>query len=142
MARRAGRVVRFTTGALEYVDANRGLPRSTYRAFEDEPLYGYPDTAVDLERWFSPGYGATPHISAPRGRSLYVGTRLSYAPPYRRRLYAGWQRFELGTMPHRVGFCVRRKQRREVLFALGRAGYGGSAPKRHYRRNMNSNYGC
>lgn len=44
--------------------------------------------------------------------------------------------------PQRVHRCVRRKQRRETLFALRRAGYSGSAPKRHYRRNAFSNYSC
>lgn len=37
--------------------------------------------------------------------------------------------------------CVRRNARREVLFAQGKAGYGGSAPGR-YRRTSNSNYSC
>lgn len=45
-------------------------------------------------------------------------------------------------VPLRVGFCVRRKARREVLFALRRAGYGGSAPKRHYRRTQDSQWRC
>lgn len=45
-------------------------------------------------------------------------------------------------VPTRVKFCVARKQRREVLFAMERAGYSGSAPKRHYRRNEDSNWRC
>lgn len=44
--------------------------------------------------------------------------------------------------PARVAFCVRRKQRREVLFAFQRAGFGGSAPKRHYVRGVDSQYRC
>lgn len=44
--------------------------------------------------------------------------------------------------PSRVRFCVRRKQRKEVLFALGRAGYSGSARKMHWRRNASSQYSC
>lgn len=44
--------------------------------------------------------------------------------------------------PLRVLFCVRRKMRREVLFALRRAGYSGSARKRHYHRSQESKYGC
>lgn len=44
--------------------------------------------------------------------------------------------------PSRALFCVRRKQRKEVLFALGRAGFRGSAPKKHYRRTQDSQYRC
>lgn len=39
-------------------------------------------------------------------------------------------------------FCVGRKERREVLFALKRAGFSGSAPKRHYRRTSKSQWRC
>lgn len=45
-------------------------------------------------------------------------------------------------VPNRVQFCLRRKARRQVLFALSRAGYGGSAPKRKYFRTQNSQYRC
>lgn len=44
--------------------------------------------------------------------------------------------------PLRVKFCRQRKERREVLFAFNRAGFSGSAPKRHYRRTQDSQYGC
>lgn len=44
--------------------------------------------------------------------------------------------------PRKVLFCVRRKQRREVLFAIRRAGYSGSARKPYYRRTVNSQYRC
>lgn len=45
-------------------------------------------------------------------------------------------------LPAKVRFCIQRKQRKQVLFALDRAGYRGSAPKRHYIRNSNSQYRC
>ena len=45
-------------------------------------------------------------------------------------------------VPNRVYFCVQRQQRKQVLFALGRAGYSGSARKRHYNRTQNSQYRC
>lgn len=52
-------------------------------------------------------------------------------------------------IPTRVKFCTRRKERREVLFALDRAGYRGSGPGRsrhpdepRYRRTEESNYTC
>lgn len=38
--------------------------------------------------------------------------------------------------------CVKRRIRREVLFARGRAGYSGSAPKVHYRRTEDSKVRC
>lgn len=42
--------------------------------------------------------------------------------------------------PHRVAICVRRKRRKEVIFALGRAGRGGSFRKP--RRNFYSSVEC
>lgn len=44
--------------------------------------------------------------------------------------------------PAKVVFCVRRKERREVLFAKQRAGFRGSAKKRFWRRSQNSQYRC
>lgn len=45
-------------------------------------------------------------------------------------------------VPNRVSFCLQRKSRREVLFALRRAGFRGSAPKRHYLRRQSSAWRC
>jgi len=45
-------------------------------------------------------------------------------------------------VPRLVKFCRQRKERREVLFAMRRAGFSGSAPKRHYRRTPDSLFGC
>lgn len=44
--------------------------------------------------------------------------------------------------PKKVMFCVVRKQRRQVLFALRRAGYSGSVKKRFYRRDYSSQWRC
>lgn len=44
-------------------------------------------------------------------------------------------------VPAKVAFCVRRKQRREVLFSLRVAGRRGSAPG-PYRRTPDSYYTC
>lgn len=50
--------------------------------------------------------------------------------------------------PLRVLFCVRRKARREVLFAYSKAGFGGSSPGRRdrsgrkYRRSASSAFSC
>lgn len=43
-------------------------------------------------------------------------------------------------VPEKVAVCVRRKQRREVIFAKGRAGKGAKA--RYRRRNDRSNVSC
>lgn len=42
--------------------------------------------------------------------------------------------------PSAVGVCIRRKRRKEVLFALNRAGKGSRSRKR--RRNENSDVSC
>lgn len=42
----------------------------------------------------------------------------------------------------RVSFCVSRKKRREVLFALNRAGFRGSARKVKWKRSYNSQWRC
>lgn len=46
--------------------------------------------------------------------------------------------------PRRVLFCVRRKARKEVLFAHSKVGYRGSSPgrRRTYRRTGNSAFRC
>lgn len=42
----------------------------------------------------------------------------------------------------RVSFCAKRKERREVLFAMKRAGYRGSVKKKSWRRTFNSQWRC
>lgn len=51
--------------------------------------------------------------------------------------------------PKRVLFCVRRKIRRESMFALRKIGFRGSSPgrrskfnKKYYQRNYSSQYSC
>ena len=41
--------------------------------------------------------------------------------------------------PRRVTVCVRRKQRKEVLHAIGKSGRNGG---RSYRRSQHSNFSC
>lgn len=55
-----------------------------------------------------------------------------------------------GSLSHRIGFevprqvvvCVRRKRRREVMHALGKAGRGGVGRGRRRRTNEFSEIGC
>lgn len=83
-----------------------------------------------------------PWYASPAVRRLAVFT----TSPYRhagRRSEAMQSLSGLGLrVPDRVRFCVQRKQRRQVLFAQGRAGFGGSAPKRHYVRRAESAWRC
>lgn len=136
------RVVGFpAAGDSEFYESNRMLPRRTYRDFEGELLYSSPSQAVYRE-------------SRRDGRMPAFSTRvtLSYPVPAKRSVFAKsfasrGVRLQypvlrvLNKQPMRVRFCVQRKTRREVLFALRRAGYSGSAP-RSYSRSANSNYGC
>ncbi|WNK13477.1 MAG: hypothetical protein [Microvirus sp.] len=66
-----------------------------------------------------------------KGRATPKG-RATYSTNFR---HAGIPVFEA---PKFVAICVRRKQRREVLLALGKGGGG----KRHPRRNQFSNVRC
>lgn len=142
MGRRRGRdrVVGLpATGGRLFRDLPNGeLPRSTYRDYEplsgrnaaDAPVYPY------RARIVGPRYLLTPS-------SRRLGIPRFKLPSYAKQILrsVSW-RANLNRMPSRVKFCLARKSRREVLFAMGRAGFGGSAPKKHYRRTSNSNYGC
>lgn len=70
-----------------------------------------------------------------------VRRRFHAKPPFRGGSYAAMRILRLA-VPRRVRFCVVRRIRRQVLFAFGRAGYSGSAPKRHYSRSANSLWRC
>lgn len=85
-------------------------------------------------RGFDRGMGQRP-ISAAHHYLRLLGSLPSRTPPLAKQpLFI--------RVPTKVGFCLQRKQRREVLFALRRAGFGGSAPKRRYRRTQNSQWRC
>lgn len=79
-----------------------------------------------------------------RALPLLPGKRLPHPPPEsQRRLAKWWRDFNAlqVRVPSKVAFCVRRKQRRETLFALDIAGRRGLG--RHgVRRNENSNWSC
>lgn len=135
MRRRRDRVV-FPTGGSQSNDPNGTLPRRTYREFEDEVLYTSPAAAVYREDGQS---GRWPQITPS------PVLQFEYSPAKRAKRfvarYPQWK-YVLNRAPSRVQFCFERRQRREVLFALKRAGFRGSAPKKSYRRTANSNYGC
>ena len=43
---------------------------------------------------------------------------------------------------HRDTVCGERHKRRVILFTLGKIGFSGSSPKRHYRRTIDSQFTC
>lgn len=75
----------------------------------------------------------------PRSRSSSYGSRRREAPPFN-RLSAQLSGLFFSN-PHRVTVCMRRRERREVLWARGLAGRSGSAPG-PYRRGPDSAWSC
>lgn len=123
------------------------LPRGTYRDSEarsgtlrrDQSVY-----RLGADRWDSPVGPANFKL---RLRSVAAsGARHGLMPrkssPYAKQVLRFLSWLPEVHIPSRVAFCVRRKQRREVLFALKRAGYSGSARKGHWRRTAYSKYRC
>jgi len=146
------------------------LPRSSVSG-DDQGEFSYPDRAYNRAGRVLPpflnrrGMGRSPITAHPRSSSRvsrlnpispFLPSRLSgvigeawvraLSVPSLRRRSRRTQQTKLSALsvrvPTRVKFCLQRKQRREVLFAFRRAGYGGSAPKRSYRRTQNSQYRC
>lgn len=82
----------------------------------------------------------------PAARVLVSNVRGFVSSPQARAFTPKARMLALGRLfysaPARVRKCVQRKERRAVLFALERAGFAGSAPKRHYRRTEDSNWRC
>lgn len=138
MSRRRRDRVAFNTGEREFYRSSGTLPRSADRDFGNE-LYGYRSEAVYPSHWRA-------DERSPQFFTSTVVSRARYPtkPGRKARLSSGFSRpvATLRELPYRVRECVRRKDRREVLFAVKRAGYSGSAPKRSYIRKLMSNYGC
>lgn len=102
------------------------------------------------ERFPRGGRGVITPLSAKRLRRL-LNPRLATRHLFLQSGFDPWRTLHAGVRfanPARVLTCVARKVRREVLFALDRAGYRGSGPGsrrpdgRMYRRDASSNYGC
>lgn len=74
-----------------------------------------------------------PEVFYPSAKRVAPHAKLTFGNPYLSQLAM--------RVPRHVLFCVRRKSRREVLFAYRRAGFSGSAPRR-YRRTAESRYSC
>lgn len=131
------------------------LPRPQERVqsdvFEDDRRWSYSSTRSAVSggvpgRRFTPGrkpgfYPALPArgISAHRGVANLFSS--SGRPPSLLKAQLRALEEVRARAPSRVRFCVQRKQRKEVLFALGRAGFSGSA-RGKYRRTSSSQYRC
>lgn len=107
--------------------------------------------------WISPGGygGASPHASQRRrsplvkvGGTAYRGRAVTPPPSMqaRRLISSSWRAFNTLQFrnPQKEVICVRRAVRRNVLFAMGRAGSGRSGWSRgtRYRRTPFSQYRC
>lgn len=136
--RRRDRVDSVRTGATEFDVASGTLPRSPYRDFE--AYLGYtPEATVYLEReardWSSRSLRRSPLYNFPP-------TKRAASPRNQRGVnFTAW-RFVTSGVPSRVQFCVKRKQRREVLHAYGVAGRRGVGRGKRLHRSAVSRYSC
>lgn len=129
--RRSDRVDYRHTGEEKFYSSNGTLPRMSYRDVEAD-MYRQPFPAV---------YPIARRAAQRQPEILRMPSRRLAKPSSKYRSALQDVSFTVGNLPSRVGFCMRRKARREVLFALKRAGFRGSASG-SYRRNMFSRYGC
>lgn len=103
-------------------EAQRGnfIPTSTFRA---EP-YTKSILALEDRRYFAPA-GTYPRAQFHRSPVIVVSPNRnkdkSNVVPHKVRF----------AVPKEVSLCVRRKQRRQVLFALNKRGKGSRARRRH-----------
>lgn len=117
------------------------LPRAAFHddldSF-DSPLRPVNPTVPDLPVSSLPSYGQrakanrrlSPHPASP----LVIRPKQHGAQPRRARTIQI-------SAPRKILACIRRRRRREVLFAKRRAGFSGSAPRK-YRRTHFSSYSC
>lgn len=140
-----------TAGESQFFDSTEhaSVPRGGVRRLLSLDASGDPERIFWSGVWGPPG---GPHAS-PRSavRSAVAWRPLVKVPRRIRSLQAqqrraDWRAFQLLQVqaPARVRFCVARKMRKQVLFALGVAGRRGSAPGRggRYWRSENSNWRC
>lgn len=123
------------------------VPRTDVRAVTDSRIF-HPARHLQRQGFFHGDDRHVPHRSlvsavpalrktVAKRRPRLVSKKVS---PRRSRLVAPpvWNRF---AAPARVGVCVRRFVRREVLFALGRSGKG-RRPRKNRRFNESSFVRC
>lgn len=112
--------------------ARRSLPRLTpYRLVSPAPLTLYQDL-----RTYHPEGPFRPLFSSPRPAARIVGKALKSS---RTRWGEGPHPGLTFAAPNKVLLCVRRKRRKEVMFAKNKAGKRG---QRKPRRNYWSSISC
>lgn len=97
------------------------------------------------------GYGGRPESPIKSLRQVFrspvvtvgVPGKRPLTPASQKRIELSWRAFNVlqAKAPASVRYCVRRKQRRETLFALDIAGRRGLG-RRGVRRTENSNWSC
>lgn len=131
--RRGDRVDNSQAGGAKYNAPNRMLPRLSDRDYKAMWYNGLlsaviPSVRRDVQR--------RPTVRMPIRRFPAKQPKASKAMSLQE------VSFQVAGPVYRASLCVSRKSRREVLFAKGRAGFSGSAPKSRYRRTAYSKYGC
>lgn len=132
--------------------SNVPLPRvqNVHRLFDLERI-----ASRSLNVWGDGGRTESPIQSLRRvfrspvvSRAVVVGPKLPFPhrPPAKpsdlRRIQASLREFNRLRADPRTAMCLRRSQRREVLFALRVAGRSGAGWPRPRRRTENSNWSC
>lgn len=125
------------TGASNTLDANRRLPR-TFLTLERERVLRSPyQSTKRAER-------LRVSVAAAKIRLSNTLKRLPATQENKRsKLFDPLKTLTLTGLKHQ-NFCHKRQTRKEVLFALRKAGRSGSSPGRNkrYNRNYLSNYSC
>lgn len=145
MSRRSSRSTRSFSRGESFLDSQRSWPPAIERLSVNQELAALsaiPDSYVfndDHGLTLAPALGRTygPDFP-PAKRSFRVLPNAAYqyaalmAPLNKLRVFA----------PRRVLFCLRRKVRKEVMFALNIAGKRGVGAGKRWRRTENSNWRC
>jgi len=129
-----------TGGATQFSSLPEVPPRGVRRLMELD--------GETVPRFNPPGYGgwATPHARPRSSPVVRVGPALARPRPLPSPLQAhlnraSWRAFNRLQARPQDRLCVRRLQRKQVLFARRVAGRRGSAPG-PYHRNMWSSWSC
>lgn len=138
--------IQFRTGEPLSYGSNWKLPRTQERVPRSIPAPSYPKSKARMALGFSAKrftflqVRRKALVEAPRTRKVgrVFRFRSPFAHQYAQMKFVGHAiRF-----PKKTLLCVSRKIRRQVLFAYRKAGFSGSARKRHWNRSGNSVFSC
>lgn len=121
--------------------------RTRERRYDDVPVVRVLDSSGDVLVF--PPDGPLESVRSEDDRVVHRRKASVYYPPSRslpsrisRPSAYDVLRYVRYANPSRVLMCVKRQVRRQVLFAIRKAGFSGSARKKHWRRTRDSFYGC